>query len=154
MMNEWLRTFGLPEVASAHGQALDDMLGYVHWLMLVLFVGWGAFYLYTLYRFRAGNNPKADYEGVKNHSSSYLEAGVAIVETIILIGFAIPLWAERVNEFPAEQDAVVVRVVAEQFAWNIHYPGPDGVFGNTSVDLIDTESNPLGLDKNDPKCSR
>jgi cytochrome c oxidase subunit II len=43
-----------------------------------------------------------------------------------------------------------IRVVAEQFAWNIHYPGRDGVFGRTAPNLV-TASNPVGLDKLDPK---
>ena len=42
-----------------------------------------------------------------------------------------------------------MRVVAEQFAWNVHYPGKDGKFGKASISLIDAE-NPLGLDRNDP----
>mgnify|MGYP003324639831 CR=1 FL=1 len=28
---------------------------------------------------------------------------------------------------------VEVRVIAQQFAWNIHYPGADGKFGNTKI---------------------
>ena len=73
-----------------------------------------------------------------------------LVEAILLIGFSIPLWADRVEGFPAPADATQVRVVAEQFAWNIHYPGPDGVFGRTDVKLIDLQANPLGLDREDP----
>jgi cytochrome c oxidase subunit II len=42
----------------------------------------------------------------------------------------------------------VVRVVAEQFAWNAHYPGADGMFGRTDVKLVAAE-NPLGLDRTD-----
>jgi cytochrome c oxidase subunit 2 len=75
---------------------------------------------------------------------------VAVVEAILLIGFSIPLWAERVAGFPAPQDATRVRVVGQQFAWNIHYPGPDGVFGKTDVTLVDEQANPLGLDRSDP----
>jgi cytochrome c oxidase subunit 2 len=47
----------------------------------------------------------------------------------------------------------VVRVVGEQFAWNVHYPGPDGVFGRTAIDLVDAASNPLGLDRDDPAAA-
>jgi len=54
-----------------------------------------------------------------------------------------------VNQFPSESEALVVRVVAEQFSWNIHYPGPDGKFGRTDIKLMAAD-NPLGLDKNDP----
>jgi cytochrome c oxidase subunit 2 len=148
-MLDILRFFGLPLDASTHGPALDQMTAVVHWLMFVLFVGWGSFFAYTLFRFRKSRNPKADYVGVKSHISSYLEVGVAIFEAILLIGFAIPLWAERVNEFPSEADALTIRVVGEQFAWNIHYPGADGKFGRTDIKLVSAD-NPLGLDREDP----
>lgn len=141
----------LPPDGSAHGPQIDHLIVLLHWLMVVLFVGWSIFYIYTLIRFRAKKNPKANYHGVKNHFSSYLEVAVLIAEVILLVGFSIPIWSERVDAFPNEKDAVVVRVVAEQFAWNIHYPGRDGVFGKTSVTLVDAE-NPLGLDRNDPNA--
>lgn len=149
-MLEWLHRFGLPEVAAEHGAELDVMLAWVHWLMLILFVGWGAFYIYTLVRFRAKKNPSANYKGVTSHLSSYLEVAVAVFEVVLIVGFAIPLWAARVNEFPSEKQAVVVRVIAEQFKWNAHYPGPDGIFGKTAPEFINSQSNPVGLDKNDP----
>jgi len=141
----------LPVDGSAHGLAIDNMLAIIHWLMLVLFVGWGAFFVYTLIRFRRKRNPQADYAGVKSHVSSYIEVAVALFEAVLLVGFAVPLWAKRVNDFPGEKDATVVRVVAEQFAWNVHYPGADGVFGRTSISLI-TDDNPLGLDRTDPNA--
>ena len=52
-------------------------------------------------------------------------------------------------EFPPDNQATVVRVVGEQFAWNIQYPGPDGKFGRTDVSLMAAD-NPLGLDRSDP----
>lgn len=141
---------GLPPQASAHAAEIDNLIGIIHWLMAFLFVGWGGFFLYTLIRYRGGAHPKADYAGVKSHTSTYLEIAVAVIEVVLLVGFSIPLWAKVVVNVPDEKDAEVVRVVAEQFLWNIHYPGADGVFGRTSLELIDTESNPLGLDRNDP----
>ncbi len=140
---------GLPPDGSAHGPAIDHLIGMVHWLMLVLFVGWGIFFVYVLLRFRKSKNPTANYAGVKSHTSTYLEATVLIIEVILLVGFSIPLWSKRVDAFPAEKDATIVHVVAEQFAWNVHYPGPDGKFGKTSINLIDSD-NPLGLDRSDP----
>jgi cytochrome c oxidase subunit 2 len=73
-----------------------------------------------------------------------------VVEAVLLIGFAIPLWAARVDAMPAENEALVVQVTGEQFAWNIHYPGADRVFGRTDIKLLDLQSNPLGLDRSDP----
>jgi len=73
-----------------------------------------------------------------------------VFEVFLLLGLSMPVWAEVKNEFPAEKDALVVRVVAEQFVWNIHYPGADGIFGKTRPELIDSTDNPLGLDEDDP----
>ena len=145
-MGEFL---GLPFDASANGPLIDRIIILVHWLMLVLFAGWGSYFIYVLFRFRRSRHAKAEYHGVRSHASSYLEGVVALIEGVLLIGFAIPLWSMRVNDIPPESDATVVRIVAEQFAWNVHYPGPDGVFGKSDISLI-TSENPLGLDRNDP----
>ncbi len=140
----------LPVEASAHAAQLDDLTALIHWFMIVLFVGWGIFFAYALIRFRKGRNPVASYEGAKGHFSTYGEAAVVIVEVVLLLAFAIPIWANRVNALPPESDAIKVRVVAEQFAWNVHYPGPDGMFGRTDPKLIQAGTNPLGLDRTDP----
>lgn len=146
----------LPVAASEHAEQLDNLNAIVHWFMIVLFVGWGIFFVYSLFRFRKGRNPVASYEGAKGSFSTYGEAAVVLVEVALLVGFAVPIWATRVGTVPDEQNAVRVRVVAEQFAWNAHYPGADGVFGK-SLPPLDPEkgekistSNPLHLDPNDP----
>src|SRR4029453_6096959 len=123
----------------------------VHWLMLVLFVGWGAFFLFVLVRFSRGANPKADYAGAKGKIAKSTEIAVAIVEVALLLFYAKPAWATRVKELPAESEATVVRVVGEQFAWNVHYAGADGRFGRTDIKLVSAD-NPLGLDRSDPNA--
>ena len=55
---EWLQ---LPINASTHGAEIDRIIVLVHILMAVLFVGWSAYFIYVLFRFRKGANPKADY---------------------------------------------------------------------------------------------
>ncbi|MYH29397.1 MAG: cytochrome c oxidase subunit II [Acidobacteria bacterium] len=140
---------GLPIQASEHAPEIDEMIVLIHWLMAVLFVGWGTFYVYTLIRFRASANPKADYTGVTSHTSSYLEIGVAVIEAVLLIGFAVPAWAHRVNDIPPEEEATVVNVIGKQFEWISHYPGPDGRWGRRDISLI-TPTNNIGLDRSDP----
>jgi cytochrome c oxidase subunit 2 len=144
-MLEWL---GMPPAASAHAAEIDQIVVLVHWLMLLLFVGWGAFFAYTLVRFRRGANPVANYHGIKGTWSKWIEGGVLAAEVVLLVFFAIPAYSARVAAFPPEHESVVVRVVAEQFAWNVHYPGTDGRFGKTDVRLVSSD-NPLGLDRKD-----
>lgn len=142
------RLLGQVPNASEHGYLVDNMLEFCHWFMLALFVGWSTFLVITLVRFRRSRNPKANYHGVKSKASTHLEFMVVLVEAVLLLGFGVRLWAQRVNDFPKE-DAVTVRVMAEQFAWNFQYPGKDGVFGKQDVSLV-SPSNPFGLDRRDP----
>lgn len=145
-----LELLGMQPNAAAHGGSIDSLIVWVHWLMFALFIGWGIFFMLTLFKFRASANPKADPVGVKNHYSSYLELLVAGIEVVLLIGFSIPIWAEAVTAFPEEKDATVVQVTAEQFAWNFHYAGPDGKFGKVDSKFVTAGANPLGLDPSDP----
>ena len=143
---------GLPIQASAHAGEIDQMIILIHYMMAVLFVGWGAFYVYTLIRFRASANPTAHYTGVTSHTSTYLEWGVAVIEAVLLVGFAIPAWADRVNEFPPDEEATVIHMIGKQFEWHSHYPGADGRFGQRDISLI-TPTNVIGLDRSSPNAA-
>lgn len=146
-MTEWL---GLPALATTNGGQIDSLIGWMHIFMLLLFVGWGGFFVYALFRFHRSRHPVANYAAVRSHASSYLEVAVAVVEMVLLFGFSVPLWASRVDRMPPENEALLVEVTGEQFAWNIHYAGPDGKFGRSDLKLLDLQSNPLGLDRTDP----
>jgi heme/copper-type cytochrome/quinol oxidase subunit 2 len=73
----WL---GLPVAASAHAGEVDRIMALVHWLMLLLFVGWSVFFVYVLLRFRSSAHPKADYRGVRGGWSNWVEGGVLVAE--------------------------------------------------------------------------
>ena len=143
-LSHWIG--GLPLDASGHGASIDAMMSWVHWLMLALFIFWAPFFLYTLWRYRASRQVKANYYGVKSKFSTYMEGGVVVAEVILLMGFASPIWAHIKNDFPVEAESTIVRVVSEQFAWNVIYPGEDGVFGRT------TPTKPIDFDSEDPRA--
>lgn len=143
------KLLGLPALASQHGRQVDNLIIYMHWLMIVLFIGWLAYFAYALFRFRRSRHPKADYHGVRNHASSYIEGAVALVEGVLLVGLAIPYWARAVDKFPSPSDSTVIQIVAQQFAWNVRYPGKDGKFGRQDMHWV-TAENPFGVDPNDP----
>ena len=149
-MKQWFgeKILGLPPLASTNGQGVDDLIIYVHWLMIALFLGWIIYFFYVLHRFRSSRNPRADYTGVKSHASNYLELGVAGVEAVLLIFVAVPLWARQVAHFPAPGESTVIQVVAQQFAWNVRYPGPDGVFGKQDMKFVALD-NVFGMDPAD-----
>jgi hypothetical protein len=98
------KLLNLPPVASQHGRDVNLFVELVHWLMLALLVLWSVYFVYSLWRFRATRNPKADYIGVRSHASTWLEVGVASFEAVLLIGFAIPLWGKVVDDFPLRHE--------------------------------------------------
>jgi len=145
--------YHLPPNIAGHDYAhkVDTLIDTLHVFMVLLFVGWGAFFTFCLVKFRARPGHTADPKPVKAKVSKWAEVGIALFEAFLLIGLSIPAWAAVKNEFPTEDEKPVhIRVVAEQFQWNFHYPGPDGVFGKTSPAYLDTATNILGLDPNDP----
>jgi len=145
---------GLPKNYAAHGGNVDLLIDSIQWFMIILFVGWTLFFFYCLFRFAQRNNPKASYYGVRGHLSTHLEIAVVIVEAVLLLGLAFPLWKERVDTFDVvqAQDPARVRVVGWQFGWTYHYPGADGKFGNIDPRQIGGD-NSLGIDKYDPNSA-
>lgn len=143
MIERWL-----PAAASSHAASLDAVLMSVHVHMLLIFVVWLAVLLYALVRFRKGANPEARPEGARGIWPALAIGAIIVGDVIILATQALPAWSQRSEPPPAGAPPLEVRITAEQFAWNIHYPGPDGVFGRTSQQLV-SASNPVGIDRED-----
>jgi cytochrome c oxidase subunit 2 len=147
-LTQWFQTqvLHLPKLASEHGRNLDNLLTYVHWLMLALFVGWLGYFIFVLIRFRASRHPTGSYAGVRSHFTNYLEGGVALIETFLLVGFSVPLWATMVSNPPAKDQSTEVWVMGRQFNWMAHYAGPDGKAGRQDAALANG-MDPFGLDR-------
>jgi cytochrome c oxidase subunit 2 len=141
-MTRWL-----PAAASLEAGSIDLVLILVHGMMLALFTGWTLYLGYVLIRFRRSRQPVASHAGAQGRFVTATEVLVVVAEVALLVGLALPAWSRQTSTPPA--NPVVIRVVAEQFVWNAHYPGPDGRFGETRVDLI-SPTNSVGLDRASP----
>jgi cytochrome c oxidase subunit 2 len=148
-MQEKIYGYWLPINVSTHGEAVDQLINVLHVFMALLFVCWGIFFVYCLIRFRQGANPQARYEPIQSKTSKYLEVVIVVFEAFLLVGLSMPVWSDFKSALPSESEALTVHVMAEQFAWNVHYPGGDGVFGRKSFEFV-TSENLLGLDPDDP----
>ncbi len=148
-MQEQIYGYWLPLNVSVHGEAVDQLINVLHVFMLLLFLGWGIFFVYCLIRFRASVHPTATYDPIKGKSSKYIEIAVVVFEAFLLVGLSMPVWSDFKTDLPTESEALTVHIMAEQFAWNIQYPGKDGVFGRKAPEFV-TAENLLGLDPDDP----
>ena len=141
----------MPPLASRHGAGIDAMLNYllvtvgglflIGYLILAYFIWRGAG------RTRIG--PRFAQPKVERALSIALGLGMAVIAEGGVLAIGIPAWREYFDT-PPPADAVVIDVTAQQFMWNVRYPGKDGVFGRSDPSLYDDATNPVGLDRSDP----
>lgn len=139
-----------PVLASAHGGTIDRLMVIIFSFMSVIFIGWLIFFVCALVKFRKGKHPEAKAAGVKGKWVYGLAAGLFVGEMVIHFALGGGISASQLSAVSPTEDTVQVRVLAQQFAWNIHYPGADGIFGQTASNFYDDQSNPVGLDPKDP----
>jgi cytochrome c oxidase subunit 2 len=136
----------LPLAASEHAAEFDAVLNAVHVHIAIQAIAWGAFFVYCLIRFRQRIHPQPKQTRLEPALPILAILLVVVGDAVLLATTALPVWMKRAT-LPSPLEAPFeVRVAAEQFAWNVHYPGPDGRFGATSSRLISV-ANPLGIDR-------
>jgi len=139
-----------PVLASAHGGTIDRLMIIIFSFMLVVFLGWLIFFVYSLVKFRKGRNAEANPVGMTGRWVYGLAAGLFVAEMVIHFGLGGGISAAQLSAISPTEDTLQVRVLAQQFAWNIHYPGADGIFGLTAPKFYNDQGNPVGLDPDDP----
>ena len=140
-----------PSIAD-HGAALDRQFMITIVVVGIAFAAAQIGLGYMLWKYRDTNTgARATY----THGSNRLEVLWTVITAVIFVGLAVmgqTVWASlRLNDAPP--GSFQVEAVAQQFAWNLHYPGKDGLFGRTDPTLIDDSSgNFIGLDETDPNA--
>lgn len=141
--------WGLPVQASSFAAEVDFGINLIQGAMIAIFILWGIFFAYLLWRYRKREGMRAEYQEHGLMQSLIPDGIVLVFEIALLVFYAIPGWGRIKLQFPKPEESNNMRVVAEQFAWNIQYPGPDGKFGGIDAKHVDS-SNVLGLDPGDP----
>ncbi len=118
--------------------------------MAILFVGWGIYFVYCLIAFRQKPGATPEYQAGHYKGVATIEGAITVFDIALVAFFGVPIWGhiKGPEQFPKPHESVVIEVVAEQFAWNVRYPGKDGVFGKTDLSLVSSE-NAIGLDRKD-----
>jgi cytochrome c oxidase subunit 2 len=139
-------SYTLP-VASEHGAWTDTLFWITMAVTVVAFVIISIIMFVFLYKYQYKEGRKATFFP-DNH---YLELAWTIIPAIVLavlIFTGLRAWNDITA--PASQEAEVIELVAQQFAWTARYPGKDNVLGNYNFKLIDPV-NEFGLDLSDNK---
>lgn len=113
----------LPEGVSSYSGDIDRMFWLILWITGTIFVVVELLLVLFLWKYRHREDRKVVY----THGNNRIEVIWTIVPAVICVVLALMsrrIWADVKQRMP--EGAMPIGVEAEQFAWNIHYPGPDG----------------------------
>jgi cytochrome c oxidase subunit II len=136
-----------PAPASVHGADMDAVFMAVLVVSGIAFVATQGLLGYFVMRYGTNGNEKAGYWHDNPKAEFFLLTGTAVI-LVILVFMGQRVWLNfYFSDLP--KDALEMNVVAQQFQWNVHYPGDDGKFGKTSMMNV-SGTNFIGLDTSDP----
>ncbi len=115
----------LPEGASTVAPKVDQLFWVILWITgAFFFIVQAGLLLFVLkYRHRPGG--RAAYV----HGNTWVEVVWTVIPSLILLALTIvsrQVWAEIRYPEQAPATSIQAEILAEQFAWNVRYPGPDG----------------------------
>ena len=136
----WLPPLKSDRIAIDHALAITLAVTGLVFIVTNLMLAWLSWRYQDQPGAKAGHwhdNPRLEW--------TWTAATAAIM--FVFMFHALALWADVNKDAPP--GAMLVEVTGQQFAWNVRYPGKDGVLGKTDH-LQASQDNPIGLVKDDP----
>lgn len=156
-------TVWLPEDVSTYGHEIDALFYFIFWMTMIVGIAVFIVLIWFLWQYRYNPNRTAKYI----HGNVRLEIVWTLIPALLMALTAAvsqSTWAKIKNpsDWPNEAEmtaktlkgeVIHVEVVAQQFSWVSHYPGPDGKLGKRDATKVDKSSqdlrNQIGLDPDD-----
>jgi cytochrome c oxidase subunit II len=135
-------------IASEHGAVTDTLFWVTMAITVIAFTIISIVKFVFIYQYQYKEGRKATFYP-DNH---YLELAWTIIPAIVLavlVFTGLRAWNDITA--PASDQAEVIEVIAQQFAWSVRYPGNDNVLGDYHYQKIDA-FNEFGLDLSDNKA--
>lgn len=142
-MLKWFYWTGwLPENVSTYGAQIDFLYETIYWVTAITFVVVFVGLIVFLVKYRHREGRRAIY----SHGNTAVEITYTIIPALIMViltALSIPTWARIKIDLPPTD--LKIRVLAKQFNWEVHYPGPDGTLGTADDLTFDNEIHvPVG----------
>jgi cytochrome c oxidase subunit 2 len=135
--------------ASVEGEKIDLMLYITIGVTGVVFVITQVLLFWFAFKYQERDGKKAFFFP-HNNKLELLWTTVPAIFLTVLVVFGLKYWFKMTSDAP--KDAVVVEITGHQFAWEMRYPGKDGVLGKKHYKQYNNPSgNILGVDFQDPE---
>ncbi len=153
--------YGPHESASEHGISLDSLFNTTLFFTGIVFIITQIALFYFAWKYRAEKGRAALYMPHDNKLEVIWTIIPAVVMTFLVVG-GLDAWNEVMADMPEDAQSVLIPTTEDksqfleieaagyQFAWDIRYPGADGLLGTRNFRLI-SGTNPLGQDWTDEK---
>ena len=131
----------LPEAASEHGAAIDQLFNFNWALLFTVFFGihTALFVFAWKYYYRAGTKA---YFYPHNNKLEFIWTIVPSVVLAAVIIFGLITWSEI--QKPKGENAITIELYSKQFDWTARYTGKDDQLGKSNYLLV-SGTNPLGI---------
>ncbi|MEZ4798773.1 MAG: cytochrome c oxidase subunit II transmembrane domain-containing protein [Flavobacteriales bacterium] len=132
----------LPESASEHGVAVDNLMAINIWMITIVFFAVNFLLFYFSWKFQYKKERKARFFAHDNRLEMLWTLIPGVTMAFIIV-YGLITWNNMTG--PASADAIQIEVYSKQFGWIVRYPGDNKTFGSYTYNLIDPSTNPLGM---------
>lgn len=149
MMKNYMLGYGPHESSSVHGARIDSMMNVTFIVTYIVFIITQILLFWYAYKYRQQKGRKAQFIS-HNNTLEIVWTGIpAIVMTFLVIG-GLDAWNEIMADVGTDEEILEIEATGYQFAWQLRYPGDDGLIGRKDFRLI-SGLNTLGQDWEDEK---
>ena len=136
----------LPPNRAVEGEKVDMLFNLIFTVTVVILVAVHVALVVFLIRYRQRDGRRATF--IHGHHKAEVIWTVTPALVLVLMGIlSIRVWGQLRMDKPDPRDVVHVDVLAQQFQWNVRYPGRDGKLGTRddigTFDLNDPEKSPI-----------
>ena len=131
---------------ASNWQGMDDTITLTFWVGGGVFVAVCLFMVYCVFRYSYKEGRKAEYKPEDKKLEKILTWATTLgVAALLAPGLII--WNQYVS---VPKNALEIDVMAWQWGWAYRLPGEDGKLGTSKVSNINDETNPFGINIDDP----
>lgn len=153
--------YGPHESASEHGSSLDSLFNTTLFFTGIVFIITQILLFYFAWKYRAEKGRPSLYMPHDNKLEVIWTILPAVVMTFLVVG-GLDAWNEVMADMPEDAQPMLIPTTEDksqfleieaagyQFAWDLRYPGQDGLLGTRNYKMI-SGTNPLGQDWEDEK---
>jgi cytochrome c oxidase subunit 2 len=144
--------FLFDNAASEHGEKIDMLFWITMAVVVAVFLFTNLLLFFFAFRYFRRDGRKAHYYP-ENHKLELIWTVVPAIVLASLVMYGIKTWNETMGDpelVEGQTELVEIELNAQQFTWNIRYPGADNKFGTIDRHLIG-DDNQLGVDFSEPE---